>query len=170
FVTSASSKLSLQSECAEDASGEIIGLDGELRVNDPDADYQKHLEWMEMGEVWQLASPHVTRTVKAAVIDTGVDWTDPDFAPLKGTLAKKSGGFLEGGWNFVTQSTDLTTGETHGTEVSKILAAKINNSAGMAGVAPNVILVPLQIFDDKGNTLLSFFSEAINMAIDLEID
>ncbi|KAF4703036.1 hypothetical protein FOZ63_009352, partial [Perkinsus olseni] len=37
FVTSASSKLSLQSECAEDASGDIFELDGDLDVNDPDA-------------------------------------------------------------------------------------------------------------------------------------
>ncbi|KAF4696659.1 hypothetical protein FOZ60_016669 [Perkinsus olseni] len=116
-----------QSDCAEDASGDIFELDGDLDVNDPDAKYQKHLEWMDMSEVWKLARPHVTRTVKAAVIDTGVDWTDPDFAPLKGTLAKKSGGSLEGGWNFFTQSTDLTTKEPHGTEVSKILAAKGNN-------------------------------------------
>ncbi|KAF4667460.1 hypothetical protein FOZ61_006692 [Perkinsus olseni] len=170
FVTSASSKLSLQSDCAEDASGDIFELDGELDVNDPDAKYQKHLGWMDMSQVWKLARPHVTRTVKAAVIDTGVDWTDPDFAPLKGTLAKKSGGSLAGGWNFFTQSTDQTTKEPHGTEVSKILAAKGNNLVGMAGVAPNVILVPLQIFAHPKYTKLSLLSEAINMAIDLGVD
>ncbi|KAF4719004.1 hypothetical protein FOZ63_010568, partial [Perkinsus olseni] len=125
FVTMASNQLSLQSECGEDVDGDAFGLtDSTLQVNDADARYQKHLEWMKMGEVWRLSSPHVTRTVKVAVTDSGIDWTDPDFAPLKGTLKKKSGGYLEGGWNFFTNSSILTYEDPHGTEVCKVLAAK----------------------------------------------
>ncbi|KAF4679645.1 hypothetical protein FOZ60_014782 [Perkinsus olseni] len=79
FVTSASRKLSLQSECAADANGEAFGgreqrpprtkeaksakLDMDLHVNDPDAAHQKHLKWMDMGKVWRLAFPHVKRRV-----------------------------------------------------------------------------------------------------------
>ncbi|KAF4698804.1 hypothetical protein FOZ62_032348, partial [Perkinsus olseni] len=71
FITMASHKLALQSECAVDAMGESYGqVDSDLHVNDPDARYQEHLKWMEMGEVWQLALPHVTRKVKVAVLDS----------------------------------------------------------------------------------------------------
>ncbi|EER18494.1 subtilisin, putative, partial [Perkinsus marinus ATCC 50983] len=147
FVTEASRKLSLQSRCAADALGEAFEESGDdLHLNDPDAVYQKHLEWMKMDQVWQLALPHVTRKIKVAVIDSGIDWTDPDLAPLKGTVTKKSGGYNEGGWNFKTNSSTLTFKNTHGTSVSKLLAAKSNNSIGVAGIAPNVTLVPLQIF------------------------
>ncbi|KAF4740505.1 hypothetical protein FOZ62_004198 [Perkinsus olseni] len=88
FVTVASSKLSLQSECGEDISGQVQ-FDDDLDVDDPDARYQKHWKWMDMGEVWQLALPHVTREVKLAVLDSGIDWADRDFAPLKRTLRRR---------------------------------------------------------------------------------
>ncbi|KAF4659824.1 hypothetical protein FOL46_006442 [Perkinsus olseni] len=140
FVTVASSKLSLQSECGEDISGQVQ-YDDDLNVGDPDARYQSPWKWMDMAEVWRLALPHVTRDVKVAVLDSGIDWADPDLAPLKRTLKKKkSGGYVDGGWNFFTNSSNLTYGEPHDTKVCKVLAAKGNNSAGIAGFAPfNVI-------------------------------
>ncbi|KAF4695328.1 hypothetical protein FOZ63_011137, partial [Perkinsus olseni] len=131
FITSAAHKLPLQSECAVDVEGRTFGqLDSDLHVNDPDARYQNYLKWMGMGKVWQLALPHVTKKVKIAVLDSGIDWTDPDFAPLKGTLRTKGGRLIDGGWNFVTNSPILTNVCTHGTNVCKILAAKGNNSVG----------------------------------------
>ncbi|KAF4728386.1 hypothetical protein FOZ63_030310 [Perkinsus olseni] len=64
FITAATRKLSLQSDCTVDAKGKAFGQVGsDLHVNDPDARYQKHLEWMEMGEVWRLALSHVTRKI-----------------------------------------------------------------------------------------------------------
>ncbi|KAF4667459.1 hypothetical protein FOL46_002517 [Perkinsus olseni] len=186
FVKSASSKLLLRSECAADANGEAFGgreqsppkkkransakLDMDLHVNDPDAVYQKHLKWMNMGKVWRLAFPHVKRKVAVAVIDSGINWNDPDFAPLKGRVKKKSGSYLDGGWNFITDSSIMTFVDSHGTNVCKILAAKGNNSVGIAGVAPNVTLVPLQILDENGKGPLSRFLAALHMAIDLEVD
>ncbi|EER18839.1 subtilisin, putative [Perkinsus marinus ATCC 50983] len=179
FVAKASSKLSLQSQCAMDATGKLHQASpgeafgeytNDLHVNDADAMYQGHLEWMKMGQVWQLALPHVTRRIKVAVIDSGVDWTDPDLAPLKGTLKKRSGGYIDGGWNFNTNSSTLTFANTHGTSVSKILAAKSNNSVGVAGMAPNVTLVPLQVMAKDSPLSLSKFLLALEMAIDIEVD
>ncbi|EER04178.1 thermitase, putative [Perkinsus marinus ATCC 50983] len=175
FVTSASRNLALRSECAIDQYAEIFSIpdsdeyDKDLHVNDRDARFQSHLKWMKMGEVWQLLLPHVQRAVKVAVIDFGIDWTDPDFAPLKATLKKRSGGVVDGGWNFVTDSSVLTDPIEHGTHICRVLAAKSNNSVGLAGVAPNVTLVPLQIAI-KRRLDLSRVLEAIDMAIDLEVD
>ncbi|KAF4671021.1 hypothetical protein FOZ61_006839 [Perkinsus olseni] len=170
FVTLASDKLSLISDCAQDINGITAdGLDGDLNVNDPGAFFQRHLKWMQMGEVWRLAFPHVTRKVKVAVLDSGINWTDPDLAPLKGKLRRQSGGYLEGGWNCFTKTSDLTP-FPHGTSVSRILAAKANNSVGIAGVAPNVTLVPLQLLRDSPGRSLSPVLEALNMAIDMRVD
>ncbi|KAF4688338.1 hypothetical protein FOZ60_002870 [Perkinsus olseni] len=171
FVSTASVKLGLQADCGEDADGESFGhFDSDLHVDDPGAAYQKHLKWMEMGEVWRLALPHVKRKVKVAVLDSGIDWTDPDFAAVKGTLRRKNGEYIHGGWNFFTNSPVLTNVNTHGTKVSKILAAKSNDSFGIAGIAPNVSLVSLQMIDDDKSMPLSKFLAAIDMAIDLEVD
>ncbi|KAF4667252.1 hypothetical protein FOL47_003654 [Perkinsus chesapeaki] len=144
--------------------------DTSLHVNDPDAHYQRHLEWLQMGEVWRISRPYVKRKVKVAVLDSGIDWTDEDFASLKETVKKKSGGYLDGGWNFFTNSPDMTTVNRHGTNVCKILAAKGNNSYGMVGVAPDVTLIPLQILGDDESLPLPNFLAAIEMAIDLEVD
>ncbi|KAF4679323.1 hypothetical protein FOZ63_030618, partial [Perkinsus olseni] len=168
FVTSASDKLSLISDCAQDINGITAdGLDGDLNVNDPGAFFQRHLKWMQMGEVWRLALPHVTRKVKVAVLDSGINWTDPDLAPSKGKLKRQSGGYLEGGWNCFTKISVMTDGFKHGTYTARILAAKANNSVGMA---PNVTLVPLQMLDDAGSGGIAPVLEALNMAIDLKVD
>ncbi|KAF4689250.1 hypothetical protein FOZ63_010975, partial [Perkinsus olseni] len=167
FVAMASSKLSLQSKCSEDGDGEAFDrIDSRLHVDDPDAGFQVHLKWMKMGEVWRLALPHVTRKVKVAVLDSGINWADPDFAPLKGKLPRSSGGFLEGGWNFVTRSPIMTTVAAHGTKVCKVLAARGNNSVGMTGMAPNATLIPLQVMRDNGKVPLSAFLAGIDAAID----
>ncbi|KAF4689818.1 hypothetical protein FOZ60_001090 [Perkinsus olseni] len=186
FVTAASRKLSLQSMCTKDANGGLFGgrstpeekrtkkrlpyYDSELHVNDPDAPRQEYLFFMEMGKVWPLALKHGTREVKVAVIDSGIDWKDRDLGPLRRRLKKKSGGYIEGGWNVYDDSSHMTTGHDHGAAVCRVLAAKINNSFGLAGIAPNVALVPLQFVNDKYYAPLSKLIEAINMAIDLEVD
>ncbi|KAF4662680.1 hypothetical protein FOZ61_002291 [Perkinsus olseni] len=102
---------------------------------------------MQMGEVWRLAIQHATRRVKVAVIDTGIDWNDPDFASLRRTLKTKSGGYIPGGWNVFGNSPFMTTGNC--AAICRVLAAKANNSYGFAGVAPNVTLVPIQFVDDN---------------------
>ncbi|KAF4726265.1 hypothetical protein FOZ62_003132, partial [Perkinsus olseni] len=171
FVAVASSELSLEFECDEDTDGEVTGqLDPDLHVNDPGAYMQKQLKWMKMGEVWKATAPYVKRNAKVAVLDMGINWTDPELAPLKGRLKKKSGGYLEGGWNFFTDSPNMTTTEGHGTCVSRILAAKSNNSIDMAGMAPNVTLVPLQIARSSKDLPLSNFLEAMDLAMDVEVD
>ncbi|KAF4666966.1 hypothetical protein FOL47_003825 [Perkinsus chesapeaki] len=166
FVANASAKLSLESNCARDINGK---RGRSLNVNDPDARYQKHFRRLEMGGVWRLSLPYVKRKVKVAVIDSGIDfYYDRDFSPLKAVFPKKSGGFIEGGWNFLTDTPNLTNDDRHGTHICRILAAKTNN--GMAGIASNVSLVVLQTADSVTSGHLGHFLAALNMAIDLQVD
>ncbi|KAF4654896.1 hypothetical protein FOZ61_007975 [Perkinsus olseni] len=170
FVATASHKLSLRYQCPEEGYGKAYGLDEDLHVNDYDAGRQKHLKWMEMGEVWKLAATKFVRKPKVAVMDSGINFAIPDFDPLFEDHQKQSGGYLQGGWNFFTNSPILTHKYNHGTQVCKILAAKSNNTFGIAGVAPEVSLVPLQVVDDNGVAPLSKLMAAFNMAIDVKVD
>ncbi|MBS7632228.1 peptidase S8 [Candidatus Bathyarchaeota archaeon] len=74
-----------------------------------------------------------------AVLDTGVDTTHPD---LKDNLIS--------GYNFVDKNDDVTDLDGHGTMVAGIIAAAANNSIGIAGVAPEVKIMPLKVLTSKG--------------------
>ncbi|KAF4659415.1 hypothetical protein FOL47_007591 [Perkinsus chesapeaki] len=156
----------LQVTCGRNIAGEMTQLDDTLHVNDPDAYMQDYLRRMNMGEVWGLIQQYPRREVTVAVIDQGVNFSDPDMAPLRGTFTTSDGKVIDGGWNFQYGNSTLTLGFHHGQRVSRVLAARGNNSAGMVGVAPDhVRLVSLQI-----SGAMSQFLEALDMAIDLGVD
>ncbi len=80
-------------------------------------------------------------TIIIAVIDDGFDLTHPEFA---GKIYKP--------WNTVTHSPNVNTGRhlVHGTHVAGIATGLANNSKGVAGIAPNCKLMPIQIADSYG--------------------
>lgn len=94
--------------------------------------------------------------VSIAVIDVGVELLHPD---LEGQLllgydatSNLSGGF------------PLGTGEAnaHGTFVAGIIAAKKDNNIGIAGVAPNCKIIPINTANSFGAFVPSSFGSAIN--------
>jgi len=76
--------------------------------------------------------------VIVAVLDTGVDTGHPD---LKDNLIE--------GYNFVDRNNNVTDLDGHGTIVAGIIAAIANNSIGIAGVAPEVKIMPLKVLTSK---------------------
>ena len=76
------------------------------------------------------ASTGVGQTV--AVVDTGIDRTHPDLA-----------GQVFGGYDFLDDDSDPADPNGHGTHVAGTIAAA-RNDIGVAGVAPDSILVPLR--------------------------
>ncbi|MFC1616815.1 S8 family serine peptidase [Candidatus Margulisiibacteriota bacterium] len=106
-------------------------------------------------------------SIIVAVIDTGVDWLHED---LKNKIWANSGeiadngidddnnGFIDDirGWDFVSEISSYsgddfaprdnnpTDKQGHGTFVSGIIAAETNNSLGIAGVAPNCVIMPVR--------------------------
>lgn len=98
--------------------------------------------------------------VKVAVVDSGVNEI-PDLS-----------GKLEAGINFIDPQTPDDTSDTvgHGTEVASIIAASTNNGIGIAGIAPNVHVVPVkacvEAFPGSGSTLCPdrVLEEALNWA------
>jgi subtilisin family serine protease len=85
---------------------------------------------MDVTEAWGL-STGAGQTV--AVVDTGINRTHPDLA-----------GQVFGGYDFLDDDSDPADPDGHGTHVAGTIAAARDNGIGVAGVAPDSILVPLR--------------------------
>ena len=122
--------------------------------NDPLYVDQWGLHKIGMGMAWERTSSALTQ-VKVAVLDTGVDANHED---LKDSLAiNTSGGGKVLGKRFFVDgsgkqgSDDNFTDEAgHGTHISGIIAAKTNNSLGVAGIASTARIMPVKVLDDIG--------------------
>lgn len=64
-------------------------------------------------------------SVLVAVIDTGIDWNHPDLVA----------NYVALGYDWVNNDTDPMDDHGHGTHVAGIIAASLNNSIGVAGLA-----------------------------------
>ena len=90
-----------------------------------------------------------------AVIDSGVDLRHED---LRGSFVP--------GYDFVDDDSDPSDAFGHGTHVAGIAAARANNETGIAGVAPEVKVMPLRVLDDDGNGTTAGVTAAIHWAVD----
>ncbi len=105
-----------------------MGIFHTLGAGDPLAPVQPSVKFWHTAEIHKVATG---RNVRVAVIDSGVEVQHPD---LIGQVAIKE--------NFIDGNPYL--GETHGTEVAGIIAARSDNGIGIAGVAPDVTLMALR--------------------------
>ncbi|EER00731.1 hypothetical protein Pmar_PMAR016338, partial [Perkinsus marinus ATCC 50983] len=86
YLKEAASKLSgLDCECSPNFATKE-GTSEDLGVNDPNASRQRAFKRMNMEEVWRLSAPYVRQTVNVAVMDTGLNFSDPEIAPYRGTF------------------------------------------------------------------------------------
>jgi thermitase len=86
--------------------------------------------------IWTITSPSPV----VAVIDSGVDYTHPD---LTGKIVK--------GYNFVEGTTDPMDDNGHGTHVSGVIAARLNNKVGIPGISNgNVLAIKALDFSGYG--------------------
>lgn len=93
-------------------------------------------------DVWPVtkgAAINGTGPIHVAVIDTGIDYHDPELQAV-----------YKGGHNFITGSDDPLDDFGHGTHVSGIIAAA-DDGEGVVGVAPAVDIYALKILDSCGS-------------------
>ncbi|MET8754692.1 type VII secretion-associated serine protease mycosin [Streptomyces sp. NPDC004667] len=96
--------------------------------------------------------------VRVAVIDTGVDRTNPQ---LSGALDPGAGrDFLDpkGG-----DGTNDTVG--HGTKVAGLIAARPQEGTGFVGLAPEATVIPIRQNDGQGNGNAATLAQAIDHAV-----
>ena len=93
--------------------------------------------------------------VVVAVIDTGVDYTHED-------LANK----VIKGYDFINNDNDPMDDHFHGTHVAGIIAAETNNAIGIAGVAPNAMILAIKVLSRTGEGTDLQISKGIMYAAD----
>lgn len=102
--------------------------------SDPGYKKQWHLGRIQAPKAWEQTKGASNITV--AIIDGGVQTSHPE---LKGKIVSP--------YNVVTGKTTLPA-DHHGTHVAGIIAASFNKS-GTAGVAPNVKIMPINVFSGE---------------------
>jgi hypothetical protein len=130
-------------------------------VNDPGyVERQWYLQRIKASRAWRLAYDAdgfrgQMSTVQVAVIDSGIDVDHPEFA-----------GILLPGKNYVTTGTPPVDKYGHGTHVSGLIGAIINNGIGIAGVAPKVVIDPRKVLSDSGSGTIDNVARGICEAAD----
>jgi subtilisin family serine protease len=116
-------------------------------------------------QAWNITTG--SRNVVVAVIDSGVDYTDPDLAANIWTNPNAGQDGFSGdlhGYNFVDDNGDPMDDNGHGTFVAGEIGALGNNGLGVAGVNWNVTIMPLKFLDADGGGYTSDAIRAINYA------
>lgn len=94
-------------------------------------------------------------SIAVAVVDSGVDLQHPELA-----------GRLLPGYDYVRGDNYPEDEFGHGTHVAGILAATANNGQGIAGLAPNVKILPLKVLDSNGSGSYANIAAAVCRAAD----
>ncbi len=168
LALAATSKTEPREKAAVPAPVEVSGLE------DPITDQSWGLHASASARSWTLMKG--SRDIIVAVIDTGADLNHPDLRANLWKNAGESGvvdsaecrrlltpkcrketngidddgnGFIDDihGWNFVSNSDDLTDRHGHGTHIAGIVGAVGGNGTGLSGVAPEVSLMILKYYD-----------------------
>jgi subtilisin family serine protease len=145
--------LAVPGTAATRAAPQATGLDAPIRAfgwpvdaapNDPYFGVQTDLVPIGVAAAWTRTTG--TQGTIVAVLDTGIDASNPEFA-----------GRLVPGYNALTGSADspadfaATADDAgHGTHVSGTIAAAANNGTGIAGIAPNVSIMPIKVLGADG--------------------
>jgi subtilisin family serine protease len=105
--------------------------------NDPYWSYQWGPQKIEADWAWNTTIGN--RSVIVAVVDTGIDYTHPDLAR----------NYVPLGYDWVNMDADPLDDFGHGTHCAGIIAATINNSIGIAGLA-QVRIMAEKVLDSSG--------------------
>ena len=125
---------------------------------------QHYLHDLSVPEAWKKVNK--SKEVIVAVIDDGININHPDLTDHIWVSSDATYGSSKIK-NFVGDDVpdNFPTGE-HGTMISGIIAATINNQKWIAGIAKNVKIMPLRVFDFRWNAREDTIIKAINYAID----
>src|ERR1017187_8238184 len=129
--------------------------------------------WDYFPNQYLTAATASTTRVKAAILDTGVDCTHPDFMNAGGTSTDTAaGGQLDWSSSKALVATTISSPACaweddvgHGTLTAGALGAATNNGAGIASLGFPLQLVILKVIDANGNAPDDIVAQGIDMAI-----
>lgn len=126
---------------------------------DPVLPKQWHLREIGALETWRISKGSPSTLI--AVIDSGLDFTNPDLAPniwrnpreIPGNgIDDDKNGFIDdiSGWDFVRGRPGIKDPAGHGTFITGLIAAKADNGVGGAGVCPDCSVMPVRFLNYEG--------------------
>ena len=121
--------------------------------NDPYWSVQWGPQKIEANNAWNTTTG--SHSVLVAIIDTGIDYTHPDL----------NANYIPLGYDWVNNDPDPLDDHGHGTHCAGIIAATMNNSIGIAGVA-NVSIMAEKALDAGGSGYEDGLANAIIDAVD----
>lgn len=154
-----------------------IEISGNVAYSD---DEFSSMQWgfgkINIQQAWTITQG--SSDVVVAVVDSGVDinheelrdsiWTNGE--EIAGNnIDDDNNGYIDDvhGWDFVLNSNSMSPHGPHGTMVASIIAAKKDNGIGIAGIAPNVKIMPLNIVEaDQESISVDAGIQAIKYAVD----
>jgi thermitase len=152
--------------------------------NDPGFTQQSDsLTSMQIPDAWDITQGS---GAVVAIIDTGVDTIHPDLTSALWTNPGETGfdasgnnkransldddnnGYVDDwqGWNFTAGTNNPGDDNSHGTHIAGIIAARIDNNEGIAGIAPQAQVMALKALDAGGHGTYASVAEAIYYAVD----
>lgn len=117
---------------------------------------------IEAVKAWEFTKG--SHKIVVAVVDTGIDPNHPD---LKDNLWHKLG-TSEYGYDFVLNKKNPIDINGHGTHVSGIIGASLRANKGIAGVAPDISIMPIRYYSDtlSGTQILDNIVKSIDYAVE----
>lgn len=126
----------------------------QLTPNDPLYPQLWGMPMIGANKAWDMLTGN--SQVVVAVIDTGVDYNHEDLDAVDEQL----------GYDFANNDKDAMNDNGHGTHVAGIIAATMNNSKGVVGVAPNVTVMPVKVCNRFGLCWQTDIADGIRYAAD----
>jgi subtilisin family serine protease len=121
--------------------------------NDPFWSAQTGSQEISAPGAWDLTRG--SQSTLVAVLDSGVDANHPDLA-----------GSVRLGYDFVNGDDDASDDNGHGTEAAGVVAARGNNSAGVAGVCWSCSILPVKVLGPTGEGTTAALASGIVWAAD----
>ena len=153
---------------ADKSSIEYIGRDARVYLFDKDGDtftepndlyyskYQWNIPQINMLNVWKKGYRGKNSTV--CIIDSGLYTEHYDLD--KDRIKDK--------YNILDENSDVTDNMGHGTFVTGIISARINNGKGIAGLADKADIISLKTFDNEKDTTTSEIVAALDKAYEYD--
>ncbi len=124
--------------------------------NDPDFSHSSRAYAQGRINLFQAWDYHQgSSDVVIAVLDTGIAITHTEFV-----------GRIVPGTDFVNGDAGPNDDHGHGTHIAGIIAANIDNGAGLAGVCPGCMVMPIKVLDENNLGAWSTIAQGIMYAVD----
>ncbi|MEZ4707609.1 MAG: S8 family peptidase [Caldilineaceae bacterium] len=136
--------------------GDTLNHDAADDYNDPSfavADESYGQRKVEALAAWEIITG--TQEVIIAILDTGINPEHPEFE-----------GRIIMGYDYINDDADPTDDHGHGSHVSGIAAAALNNGQGAAGICPNCSILAVKVLNENNAGTWGSAAQGIIYAVD----